>query len=240
MFRFTLILLFLGAFPALAQTTFQEQTERLMNINGLLLDFRPVSAPIRFDKSTLELSFDFNVQPSINTRVGNKDEPLDPPSVVPKLRARYVMRNGLTLGAAFAPGIEFQDYEAEYTSFELGYRGSFGQWVYGLRASYTDGDVVGPVTEQEAMDLFVFTNQGADLSLGRSFGSLHLYGFAGFVELDTELEIEEDGVHLTATESTGYGGLGLSWHWRKFGFNFEQNFSADYLSNIIFGLSYRF
>lgn len=222
------------------QTTFQEQAARLQNINAHLLDFRPATAPVQFDKNTLELSFDLNLQPSINARVGNKDEPLDPPSVVPKVRGRYVLRNGFYVGGAIAPGIEFQDYDAEYFSAELGYRFSLAGFDAGLRASYSDGDVTGPITEKETDDLFKFTNMGADFSLGKTFNALHAYVFGGYTSIETELDITADGVHLENDDSTYYGGAGVTYDIGSFGITVEQNFSDDYLANLIMGLGYRF
>ena len=234
-----LFLLLVGS-AVMAQTTFQEQAARLQNINAYLLDFRPATAPIKFDSSTLELSFDINPQPGVNARIGNKDEPLDPPSVVPKLRGRYVHKTGFFAGGAVAPGIEFEGYKAKFFSVELGYRFGFAGLDGAVRLSYSDGDVDGPITAAAANDTFTFTNNGGDITLGKSFGAWHCYGFAGGISTDTELDIEEDGVHLDNDDSTYYGGVGLTYDWRSFGITVEQNFTDDYLANLILGIGYRF
>lgn len=223
----------------LGQTTFQEQAARLQNINAYLLDFRPASAPWLPQENTLEFVFDLNPQPTIDTRVGNKDEPVDPPSLVPKLRARYLWSSGLAVGAAYAPGIELQDYEADFYSLELGYRFELFTLGWALRASYTDGDVTGPITEPNVNDFFEFKNKGVDLSGGKAFGQLYAYGFLGRVDTETSLDIEVDGVHLDNEDDALYGGLGATWTWRSFGFTLEQNFSDDYLKNLILSVSYR-
>ena len=226
--------------PALfAQTTFQEQAARLQNINAYLLDFRPATAPFRSDRGQLELVFDAYPQPSVNTRVGSKDEPVDPPSVVPKLRARYLFKSGLMVGGAIAPGLEFQDYEAETISIELGYRFGLLGFTGQVRASYSDGDVEGPITELNAKDDFTYTNEAIDASLAKKFGNLHVYGFAGAISTDTELDIELDGVHLENTDDTWYGGAGITYDWRRFGLTFEQNFTDSYLKNLVFSISFR-
>ena len=224
----------------LGQTTFQEQAARLQNINAYLLDFRPAGAPWLPEENTLELVFDLNPQPSIDARVGNKDEPLDPPSIVPKLRARYLWSSGLMIGAAYAPGIELEDYEADFISLELGYRFEFLSLGWALRASYSDGDVTGPITELDAKDFFVYENKGIDLSLGKAFGSFYGYGFLGRVETETSLDIEVDGVHLDNEDDALYGGLGITWTWHSLGITLEQNFTDDYLKNLILSASYRF
>lgn len=223
-----------------AQTTFQEQAARLQNINAFLLDFRPATAPLRFSRSTLEVSFDLNPQPTINTRVGNKDEPIDPPSIVPKLRGRYILSGGLFIGGAVAPGIEFEGYEADTISLEAGYRFEIGAWQLGLRAAYTDGDVVGPITETDAEDEFTLSNQSYDLSIGRRFGNLHVYGIVGQVSTETELDIALDGVHLENEEDALYLGAGAIYNRGRWGVTLEQHFTDDYLAHVILGLGYRF
>lgn len=238
-----ILLLILLCFPLLAQdggTTFQEQNARLQNINAFLLDFRPNAPPLIPEKSRFSAILDVNPQPSINFRVGRKEEPIDPPSVVPKLRARYEHRSGLMVGAAFAPGIEFEDYEAEYISLEAGYRMKLAAWTLGLRASYSDGDVTGPITDLEFEDDFTFENLGADLSLGRGWGAWSIYGFVGYNDIATTLLIQEDGAFLRNEEDTYYYGFGAGYAWRKLHFNLEQNFTDDYLAHITVSVSYRF
>lgn len=233
------LLCWLGA-TCFAQTTFQEQAARLQNINAFLLDFRPATAPLRFSRSTLEVSFDLNPQPSINTRVGNKNEPIDPPSVVPKLRGRFIMKNGLFLGAAIAPGVAFDDYEADTLSLEAGYRFAWQAWRFGLRLAYTDGDVVGPITERDVEDRFVLTNRSADFSFGRHFGRINLYGLVGQVSTETELDVTADGVHLENEEDALYYGGGLTYTYKRWGLTLEQQFTDDYLAHVILGVGYRF
>ncbi|CAM2067166.1 hypothetical protein SCOR_17435 [Sulfidibacter corallicola] len=239
-FRFIIVLLF--SLPALAwgDTTFQEQSGRLQAINAYLLDFRPAGAPTKPDKRALELVLDLYPQPSIDTRVGRKDEPIDPPNLVPKFRGRYLLASGLHLGAAYAPGIEFQDYEAEFISLELGYRFTLAKTHFALRASYSDGDVEGPVTEPDVTDLFDFQNQGVDLSVGRIWKDFEYYGFLGVNDIETRLDVEVDGAILRHEEDTYYGGLGVTWRRGALFVNLEQNATDDFLRNLVLSVGYRF
>jgi len=221
-------------------TTFQEQAERLQNINAFLLDFRPNAAPVPVDEGHLEVALDLNPQPTIDARVGRKDEPVDPPSIVPKLRARYLFSNGLVIGAAYAPGIEFEDYEAEFISAELGYRFQIASWALAIRGSYTDGDLEGPITETDVEDMFAFTNYGGDLSVGHRLGVFDFYGFFGWNDVDTELDVDSDGAHLAFTENTYYWGGGASYARGSWRLNLEQNVTDDYLYHLTFSLSFRF
>ena len=238
--RLACLLLILFPLFLSAQTTFQEQADRLQNINAFLLDFRPGTAPVEVDEGRLELAFELAPQPSVNTKVGNKDEPVDPPSIVPRFRGRYVSAGGLVIGGTATPGIEFMDYKAETLSFELGYRFSLASFGFQVRASYSDGDVEGPITEKGVKDQFTFTNNSFDLAIVKSFGRFHYYGFLGYIDVETELEIISDGVHLTNTEDSYYGGLGVTWDWRTLGFTLEQNFTDDYLQNVMLSAAYRF
>lgn len=221
-------------------TTFQEQSARLQSINAFLLDFRPATAPRLPEENHWQWVLDINPQPSIDTRVGNKDEPIDPPSVVPKLRFRYLTRSGLHIGAAFAPGIEFEDYEAKYYSLELGYRFKIAGLDGALRASYSDGDVLGPITEPDVEDRFDFRNIGSDFSLGYSWPALSVYGFAGWNDIETELEVDSDGALLSHEESTYYGGLGVAYYRGHWSVTLEQNITDDYLKHVILGIAYKF
>lgn len=222
-------------------TTFQEQQARLQNINAFLLDFRPNAAPEVVGKSQLALILDINPQPTIDSRVGSKDEPIDPPSVVPKLRGRYIHRSGLMFGAAYAPGIEFEGYEAEFVSLEAGYRREISRgWVSGIRFSFSDGDVTGPITNVDIDDDFTFKNIGADLALARHWQALSLYAFVGYNDIETTLLIQEDGAFLRNEEDTYYGGFGAGYAWKKLHFNLEQNFTDDYLAHVTFSVAYRF
>ena len=97
--RYLSLLLLLNCLPLLAQTTFQEQAARLQNINAFLMDMRPAAAPVRPDDNRFELAFELYPQPDLDTQIGRKNEPLDPPSLVPRVRLRYIMANGFFAGA---------------------------------------------------------------------------------------------------------------------------------------------
>ncbi|MCB1044018.1 MAG: hypothetical protein KDC35_13825 [Acidobacteria bacterium] len=224
-----------------AQTTFQEQAARLQNINAYLLDFRPAAAPEVREKISLEFVLDLAVQPSVDTRVGNKDEDIDPPGVVPKLRGRLHFQQGFMIGGAFAPGIEFQGYEADFVAAELGWRKQMNDFTIGVRGSWIDGEILGPVTEPELDDLFVFENYAGDVSLAWSWTpTWTVYGFAGFVTTETSLDVALDGVHLDNDDDAFYGGAGVQWRNKKWRAVLEQNFTASYLNNVIASLSYSF
>jgi hypothetical protein len=226
--------------PAAAQdgVTFQQQAERLQNINAYLLDFRADASP-RPDAG-LWAQLDLTPQPSVDNTVGRKEEPLDPPSVAPRVRILYALSSGWFAGAAYSPGVEFEGYEAEYLSVEAGYRARIGDWFFGARASFTDGDVTGPITESGVEDDFAFETFSGDLALGRDWGAFTPYVFAGATSNETALEIESDGALLRGDDATHYGGLGLTWRFRTWRFGVQQQITDDYLRHIVASAAYRF
>lgn len=221
-------------------TTFQEQAARLQNINAWLLDYRPATAPVKPSKNQFLVSLDLTPQPDVNTRVGDKEEPISPPSVVPRLRIGYGFKQGWVVSGTYVPSIEYDGYETDLFSLDLGYRFKWKSLNFATRISYSDGDVQGPITDSQIQDDFSFTNQGFDLSVGKTFKNLHFYGFAGSGHTETALDVNADGSHLENTDSALYGGLGASIQLRRLVFTLEQNFTDHYLQHLIFNVSYRF
>ena len=85
------VALALLALPGLCRAvTFQEQAERLQLIYAFLLDLRPGQAPRLPAASLLDLSLEILPFPDIDNRVGAKDEQIDPPAAIPRLRVRYL------------------------------------------------------------------------------------------------------------------------------------------------------
>lgn len=222
-----------------SQTTFQEQAERLINIQSFLFDFRPAAGPRYSPEVQYELVLDLYPQPDLDTQIGNKDEPIDPPSWVPKLRARRVHR-GFMVGLAFAPGIEFEGYKTEFLSAEAGFRKERNNWTRGIRISYTRGTIEGPVTDPDTDDEMDLQNWGLDFSLGKEIGNFNFYGFLGWNALDSVLDVSLDGAQLSSDEGTYYGGLGCGYTWNRWHLNLEQNATDDYLRNMTLSLTRRF
>lgn len=233
------VLLTLSGFAA-DGTTFQEQAARLQNINAYLLDYRPASAPDKPTENQFRFSLDLTPQPDVNTRVGDKEEPIDPPSVVPRLRLGYGFKSGLVVSGTYVPGVEYEDYETDMFSLDLGYRFQLGRYQLAARASYSDGEVQGPITDSQINDDFSFTNQGFDLSLGRKVKRFNLYAFVGMNDIETTLDVNADGSHLENTDDAVYGGLGGSVQFGRLVFTLEQNFTDDYLQHVVLNVGYRF
>ena len=65
--------------------TFIEQANRLQLIYGGLLDFRPGQSPMPVETSEWSLGLELIPNPEVDTRIGAKDEPIDPPPLVPRI-----------------------------------------------------------------------------------------------------------------------------------------------------------
>ena len=234
------VFLMIASFAAFSQTTFEEQAARLQDINAFLLDMRPGTAPVKPDRISFSATLDLTPQPDLDTRVGNKDEKVDPPSVVPRLRLRMESPFGLFVGGTYVPGMELDGYEADYYGLEAGYRFKISNLHGQLRGAYLDGDVTGPVTEEESDDFFTFQSSGFDFSLGYIRKAFCFYGFAGHGSVDTTLDIQSDGVRLTNDNQEMYGGLGINWRHNRWELTLEQNVTGDFLRHLVLSVGYRF
>jgi hypothetical protein len=238
------------ASAALADATFQEQNERLQLISAYLVDFRPGGAPIAPSPAEEPLDLDFDVAlqlgivPDIDSRVGRRDEHLDPPDVIIRPRARIMLGLGLFLGATYTPPIvTWNGYQSEIVGVETGFRYGFDtDWLFaGLRGSYTHAHITGPVTQVDAHDRFTTDNFGLDLTFGaKLFGHFVPWGGVGYGHVDAATHVEVDGVHLSAQSDYPYGLIGIDILISRFTLSFEQDFSEDFLQHIWVGVAVRF
>ena len=235
-----LILSLLAWAVPLPAVTFDQQAERLQLIYTYLLDYRPVQGPVLSRKSTFELALELTPTPSIDNRVGAKNEPVDPPALIPRPRARFHFASGMVLGAAYTPPIEVSGYQAELAAVEAGFRFPLGNWRVGLRAYGLDGKVVGPITEPSVADRFQFTNLGADALFGLQMGFWLPYLGVGRGTTRSTLEIESDGVKLM--EDSGYTYLlaGLTVDMENLRFTVEQSSTESVLDHYTISLSWVF
>ena len=227
------------AAPARA-VTFDEQARRLQLIYAYLLDFRPVQGPILSRGNRFELALELTPTPSIDNRVGAKDEPVNPPALIPRPRARFHSATGLVLGAAYTPPVEVSGYETSLGAVEAGYRFPLGNWRVGLRAYAMDGEVTGPVTEAEAADNFQLSNAGADALAGLQVGFWLPYVGVGRATTRSTLTIQSDGVALVARRSYTYLLVGLSGDMDNLRFTVEQSRTDSVLDHVTFSFSWLF
>ena len=220
--------------------TFDEQAERLQLIYSYLLDYRPGQGPVLSRKSRFELALDLTPLPSIDNRVGGKDEPVEPPVVIPRPRVRFHFPSGVVLGASYTPPVEVSGYQAELWAVEAGYRIPLGNWRLGLRAFWLDGEVEGPITDPAQNDNFQLTNSGADAVFGLQMGFWLPYLGLGRGSTSSTLTIQSDGVMLDADGSYSYLLAGLTVDAGGLRLTLEQSSTDSVLDHYILSVSWNF
>ena len=220
--------------------TFLEQAERLQVINAFLLDLRPGQAPVPVTAPTLDLGVELLPPPSINPKGGSKEEPIDTPPVVPRVRVRFLWPWGLMLGATANPPVPVLGFTATWLGAEAGLRTALGPLHGELRLFTMQATVLGPITEREAQDEFRMANRGSDVRLGAVLGPVSAYAGVGRGSTDTELHVEADGALLTASQDYGYWLAGVSAELAGWLLTFEQNRTEDFLYHFLLGASLRF
>lgn len=218
--------------------TFIQQANRLQLIYAALLDFRPGQSPNPVERSAWSLAFELIPMPEVDTRIGAKDEPIDSPPFVPRLRLRWVARWGLLLGISLNPDLEVQNYSAPWTAFELGLRGTVGGLGVELRAHTIDGVVEGPITDSETKDRFEFENRGVDLRVGLPLGRWSVYGGGGKSGTVSALLVASDGARIALDDEFTYLLAGIEFRGEDWTFTLEQNRTGDYLYHVILSLSF--
>lgn len=231
----------LMAQPGLCRAvTFQEQAERLQLIYAFLLDYRPGQAPRLPTASLLDLTLEILPVPDIDNRVGAKDQPIDPPVAIPRLRARYLSASGFMAGGTVNGSTEVDGYRAPWLGFEAGYRFAAAAIQGEIRLFAISAKVTGPITEPGAKDEFDMRNRGGDLRLGLELAPLTIYGGMGAGHTESTLRVEADGARLEVDSSYRYWLAGVSAAAGPFLFTFEQNRTEDFLSHIILAASVQF
>lgn len=216
--------------------TFVEQANRLQLIYAGLFDLRPAQSPLPVDRSEWSLGLELIPTPEVDTRVGGKEEPIDPPALIPRARLRWVGGSGLLAGISLGPPLEVQDYTAPWLAFELGMRGRIGGLALEVRLHAIDGEVEGPITDANTKDRFRFENQGLDLRAGLPLGRWSVYGGGGQSETESELEVTSDGARIALEERISYLLAGIEYRGADWRFVLEQNRTEDFLNHVILSL----
>lgn len=219
--------------------TFIEQANRLQLIYAGLLDFRPGQSPLPVESPGWTLGLELIPTPEVDNRVGAKDEPIDPPALLPRLRLRWTSSSGLLLGVSLNPDLEVNNYSAPWTAFELGFRGMIAGLGVELRGHAINGVVVGPITDSDSDDRFEFENQGADLRVGLPLRRWSVYGGGGKSGTVSEIQVASDGARIALDDDFTYLLAGIEFRGEAWTFTLEQNRTGDFLYHIILSLSVR-
>ena len=212
-----LILSLLGVSGFLSATsvsavTAQEQSERLQLIYAHLLDFRSQRPPMAVVGEGQEWEVELLHRPEVNNRIGNKQEPVEGPPILPRFRYRQFFDQSYQVGVGLQVPVEVMEYRYAFLAGEIGYQWMFTEdWALAARTYVARSVIHGPITMTDAEDVFEVQQQGVDASLGFQWEDWLLSGGLGHSSVQNKLSIEEDGVMLEEP-ATGYayfyGGIG--------------------------------
>ncbi len=212
-----LILSLLGVSGFLSATsvsavTAQEQSERLQLIYAHLLDFRSQRPPMAVVGEGQEWEVELLHRPEVNNRIGNKQEPVEGPPILPRFRFRQFFEQTYQVGVGLQVPVEVMGYRYSFLAGEVGYQWEFKEdWATAVRTYVARSIINGPITMTNAEDLFEVQQQGVDASLGFQWEDWLFSGGLGHSSVQNKLSIEEDGVMLEEP-ATGYayfyGGIG--------------------------------
>jgi len=194
---------FLSATPVIAVTA-QEQSERLQLIYAHLLDFRSQRPPMAVVGEGQEWEVELLHRPEVNNRIGNKQEPVEGPPILPRFRYRQFFDQSYQIGVGLQVPVEVMEYRYAFLAGELGYQWMFTEdWALAARTYLARSVIHGPITMTDAEDVFEVQQQGIDATLGYQWEEWLLSAGVGHSSVQNKLSIEEDGVMLEEP-SAGY------------------------------------
>lgn len=227
---------------SLQAVTFEEQSNRLQLIYAHLLDLHPNGPPQVVNKSRWQGTVDFIVVPTVDNRVGRKEEKVSAPPLIPRPRGHYLHTSGLKAGGAWLPPLEVMGNTTNLPALEVGYFLGKEAWAFGVRGTYSVGDVNGTITDSDHKDDFKFDRSGMDFSLGYQYDDWTPYLGRGAGHLNATLDIKVDGV-TTKIKNHSYtyylGGVAYQYN-EWFSFNFEQYQAEHFLRYMAFSINYTF
>jgi hypothetical protein len=202
---------FLSA-TSVSAVTAQEQSERLQLIYAHLLDFRSQRPPVAVIGEGQEWEVELLHRPEINNRIGNKQEPVEGPPILPRFRFRQFFEQSYLLGIGLQVPVEVMGYRYSFLAGEIGYQWEFKEeWATTVRTYVARSIINGPITMTDAEDLFETQQHGVDTSWGFQWEDWLFSGGFGHSSVQNKILIEEDGVMLDEP-ATGYmyfyGGIG--------------------------------
>lgn len=220
-----------------ADVTFEEQSERLQLIYAHLMDYRVSTALRAAPDKPWYGGLDLVYLPTVDNRVGTKKEEIDPPKLLARPRVRWHHENGISLGLSWIPPITLQGYTLNLVGAEMAYAYDLKQWSLFTRATYSDGNTKGPITDKDETDRFFLSRSTWELGLTRELYGTRPYAGFGRGHLSTRLEIEVDGVVMEVIDhSYPFYYFGVNYTWlERWQFNLEQSFNEDFVR--FFGIS---
>jgi hypothetical protein len=198
----------------------QDQAERLQNVNASLLDAFPVGEPFQVPRS-IEIKAAISLLPKVSPRVGGKEEkvPASPAHLVPTLQGNYLFlkNKGSGVGghvwAGFLPpgGEKLFGISAKLTQYLAGFAGHYNynynafEFFLPVGFQFTNIKVEGGITKTDAHDAFkastniFYMAPGVKIPAYSAWGSL----LFGRKSTSSEFHIEEDATTIKIDDTLG-------------------------------------
>ncbi len=197
----------------MATVVWEQQAQRLQDINASFLDAAPIVQPQSMGKG-LKFHLPISLLPKVNTTIGSKSEkvPTSPIHTIPILSLFYGQGGwSVDIWGGFLPtGAEkIMGLSSSVTEFLGGLKGSYSfvlsndiQTELSLGAQYSQADVEGGITEIDAKDSF--KTQSTLFYSGFSFIYSHVCWASlslGIKKTKSTLDIPSDQAHLVTTDT---------------------------------------
>lgn len=217
-----------------------EQINRLGEVYGALLDYRPASIPGPRSQGLVEVAAELIPVPAIDNQIGAKIQPVKASPVIGRMRVDWSPVSGLRLGGYLIPPITVLGSKA----LMLGAQAEYGWGKDNIRSSLrvftTQGSVSGPFSAPDTTDKFTLSSSGIDLRSGWFTANWALYAGLGKGRNKTQFSLGADGAVIDGSRAYTYAMAGVGWQNGPLLWVVEQQRTFSYLSNIILTVSYGF
>lgn len=217
-----------------------EQIDRLGEVYGALLDYRPVAIPGPRNAGLIEVAAELDPLPSINNQIGAKAEPVRTPPVIGRVRADWSPLNGVRLGGYLIPPLTVSGSTARVLGMQAEYGWGHEVIRSSMRIFIAQGTVDGIFTDTGAADRFTLSSAGMDLRSGWFAGNWAIYGGLGKGSNRTQFSLGADGAVIDGQHDYIYALAGVGWTQGPWVFVAEQESTFSYLSNLMFTVTYGF
>jgi len=237
--------------------TWQQQAQRLQNVNATLIDASPLPVDLTFSPSPSYLgSISFqsvvSLLPKPNSTVGSKNEnvPSAPVHTVPQLGLSGALPQGLTKILGLSRGLINVGYLPMGSEKLMGLKVKFDQWLLHaalaftfnahwlvpLGFQYTSAFASGPITETNATDRFSVQTVSFYTGVIYVCGPWGVYFLEGFKRSNSVFEIPSDQTKLKLTDTLSDSTVPL---YTKLALSYQLAFN-DTLKNVRLGLAEHF
>lgn len=234
------VLLTPSLMPAAHAVTSLEQIDRLGEVYGVLLDYRPAAIPGPRPQNQIEVSAELDLVPAINKQIGAKYEPVQTSPVVGRVRLDWSPLSGIRLGAYLIPPVTILNTTARLYGLHAEY--GWGENIIrsSARVYMTRGSVEGPFSAADSADQFILNAAGMDLRSGWFVENWVVYAGLGQGGNQTQFRIGADGAVIDGSHVYNYALAGFGWKSGQWTLVAEQQTTFNYLSNVIFTVTYGF